>query len=263
LRDADPDPLAAYALTYAALMRATPGCRVADIGRAGSLLCTVTPFPFASYNRVMNVRLTDGEVDQAIEAVKAAHGTTGVPGSWWLESRSTPAGLPDALRRAGYVAEDTAPAMAVQIGELPAVVLPPGVELFFVRGHEEMLAAQLVIATGFGRPPDLGREMAEVIAPLGDEPDSPIRVVVATLNGELVATATAITSDGVCGVFMVATLPEARGKGLGRATTLAVLHDARERGAHTGVLHASELGFSVYLRMGFRHVGDYRRFSSR
>lgn len=81
----------------------------------------------------------------------------------------------------------------------------------------------------------------------------------ATLDGVPVASATAITA-GACGVFNVATLPEARGKGLGRATTLAVLLDAREHGAMWGVLHASAMGFGVYARMGFRHVGDFRRY---
>lgn len=255
-------PLEAYAGTYAALVVATPGCRVEPVGRPGSLTCTVTPFPFASFNRVMTVRLLEDEVEEAIDTAMAAHHAAGVPGSWWLDPDATPVGIARALERRGYKRGPSAPAMAMELSDLPNIEPPVGVELSFVRGRERMRAAQLVVALGFGRPPAIAEQMAEIIAPLGEEPDSPIRVVVATLDGVPVASATAITAGDVCGVFTVATLPEARGKGLGRATTLAVLHDARKLGARVGVLHASKLGFGVYVRMGFRHVGDFDRFVS-
>ena len=255
-------PLEAYASTYAALVEATPGCRVVPVGRPGSLSCTVTPFPFAAFNRVMTVRLAEDEVEAAIGMAMAAHGAAGVPGSWWLDSETTPAGIERALERHGYRREAAAPAMVRGLDDLPDSKPMPGVELSFVRGREPMRQVQRLIALGFGRPPAIAEMMAEVVAPLGDEPETPIRVVVASLDGVPVASATSITVGEVCGVFTVATLPEARGKGLGGATTLAVLRDARDRGARVGVLHASELGFGVYARMGFRHAGDFDRFVS-
>lgn len=101
----DFNPFEAYATTYAALAEATPGYRIAQVGRPGSLLCVVTPFPFVSFNRVMSVRLTDEEVEDAIETVMAAHEAAGVPGAWWLDQDATPVGLELALERGGYGAK--------------------------------------------------------------------------------------------------------------------------------------------------------------
>jgi GNAT superfamily N-acetyltransferase len=256
----DFDPFLAYATTYAAFAEATPGFSIAPVGRPGSLKCGVSQFRGANFNRVMAVRLTEDEVEHAIDSVMAVHDAAGVPGSWWLDPGSTPVGIDQALERCGYRAEDTAPVMSMQLSDLRSVELPAGVELSFAHGQEAMREAQLLVGIGFSRPMDLVEEMADVIAPLGDVPDSPARVVVARIDGVPVASATGVTTADLCGVFNVVTLPEARGKGLGAATTLAVLRDATERGARMGVLHASKMGFGVYVRMGFRHGGDFRLF---
>jgi hypothetical protein len=48
-----------------------------------------------------------------------------------------------------------------------------------------------------------------------------LRHYIGHLDGELVATSTILLSDGVAGLYMVATMPEARGKGVGSYTTVA------------------------------------------
>jgi ribosomal protein S18 acetylase RimI-like enzyme len=57
---------------------------------------------------------------------------------------------------------------------------------------------------------------------------------------------------GVASVYAVATLPAARGQGIGGAITLMPLLEAREMGYRYGVLFSSEMGVSVYERIGFR-----------
>ncbi len=63
----------------------------------------------------------------------------------------------------------------------------------------------------------------------------------------------------------MATLPEARGRGIATAVTLAALREARAQGETVGVLHASETAYSVYRRMGFAECctwGCYREAPS-
>lgn len=256
------DPFEALAAAFAALAAATPGFSLAEVGRPESLVCVVSPIAIGAFNRVMGVRLTDAEAEEAIDVVKAAHARAGVPGSWWLDPRSTPVGLAEALERHGYRREGTVPAMAIPLDDLPPVELPAGATLSWVRGRDQMRAAQRMIGRGFGMPSPFVDQMADRLALLGDVVDGPARVILARLNDVPVASAMAATIGDVAGIYSVMTLPEARGKGIGAAVTLAVLRDARSRGARMGVLESTDMGFPVYTRLGFRHVGDFQLFAS-
>jgi GNAT superfamily N-acetyltransferase len=55
----------------------------------------------------------------------------------------------------------------------------------------------------------------------------------------------------------VATLPNVRGRGIGRALTIAALEAGRSLGYRIGVLQASDDGLPVYRRIGFRTMFDY------
>jgi GNAT superfamily N-acetyltransferase len=90
---------------------------------------------------------------------------------------------------------------------------------------------------------------------------SPWRAVVGYLDGEPVATNMLVCGAGVAGLYAVGTVPAARGKGIGAATTLHLLLVARALGYRYGVLFASPLGVPVYQRVGFRLMNSsLRRF---
>jgi GNAT superfamily N-acetyltransferase len=67
-----------------------------------------------------------------------------------------------------------------------------------------------------------------------------------------VATATAIISEGCVFLFLVATAPEARRKGYGEAVVRHALQTAHEAtGISRTVLHATQAGYPLYLRLGY------------
>lgn len=66
--------------------------------------------------------------------------------------------------------------------------------------------------------------------------------------------------SGTAGIYHVDVLAEARGRGFGKAVTVAALSAAQERQYRIAVLSASELGLPVYRRLGFDVVGDVTIF---
>jgi GNAT superfamily N-acetyltransferase len=82
--------------------------------------------------------------------------------------------------------------------------------------------------------------------------DDEYRLYLARLDGAPVGTASAQIGAGVVGLYCVSVLPAARRQGVGAAVSLAALREARRQGYHFGVLGASEMGESVYRRLGFK-----------
>jgi GNAT superfamily N-acetyltransferase len=89
----------------------------------------------------------------------------------------------------------------------------------------------------------VGTELAESLVYLAND------------DGEAISTVLTFDSGEDCGVFCVATLPEARGKGLATALMRQALVDARERGQRTTTLQATRAGAPIYERIGYRDFG--------
>jgi GNAT superfamily N-acetyltransferase len=66
-----------------------------------------------------------------------------------------------------------------------------------------------------------------------------------------------------CDITLVATLPEARGRGMAGTLILRALADARERRCTTTTLVATRLGYPVYARLGYRDLGRLEMWERR
>jgi GNAT superfamily N-acetyltransferase len=84
------------------------------------------------------------------------------------------------------------------------------------------------------------------------------RHYLARLDGAPVAITSLLLAAGVAGIYNVATVPEARGRGIASSLVAASLREGRHAGYHTGVLQSSEMGFPIYQRLGFRQVCTFR-----
>lgn len=116
--------------------------------------------------------------------------------------------------------------------------------------------AAAVQAVGFDTPPDLARDFV-----LPKTRGAACSLVVAYAGDVPAATATLVRVDGVAAVFGVATLPENRRRGLGRAVTLAVLHAAAEEGCDLAYLNPSPMAHGVYSALGFADAPPWRVWS--
>jgi GNAT superfamily N-acetyltransferase len=74
------------------------------------------------------------------------------------------------------------------------------------------------------------------------------------------ATAAVATWGPTAGIFFVNTDPAWRGRGIGTAMTAAALRAGAALGATRACLDASELGLSLYVRLGFEVAGPLTQF---
>lgn len=82
----------------------------------------------------------------------------------------------------------------------------------------------------------------------------------AHVDGRPAGISMTIVSHGVAGIYWVGCAAEARGRGLGRAMTAAALDAGLAMGAASASLQASPMGESLYRRMGFETIFDYRLY---
>jgi predicted GNAT family acetyltransferase len=90
--------------------------------------------------------------------------------------------------------------------------------------------------------------------------DPRVAVLVGYLDGEAVATSRVSRHGDVADIMGVVTRPEHRRRGYGTAMTWAAVAAARAMGCGAFVLGASEMGYPVYVKMGFAPVCTMRTY---
>jgi GNAT superfamily N-acetyltransferase len=86
------------------------------------------------------------------------------------------------------------------------------------------------------------------------------RLFAGRVGGEVVATSMLVTSGDVAGIYWVATLEAARGKGYGEALTWKAVAEGQAAGCRIASLQASLMGQPVYARMGFAEPFVYAQW---
>ena len=224
-------------------------------------------------NVVASTRFDAASADRRIAEIAAAYAERDLPFLWWRAPVHGPPDLGQRLRRAGIRALGGSPAMAMDLADLGAPeALPPGLDIrpvVEVEGLRDYLAVIDAMPMPEAAPAEIRAQTAKAVVAhtgprLGLEP-VPLRYV-GWLEGRPVATSRLSLAGGTAGIYAVDTLPEARGRGIGRAMTLAALHAGREAGYRIATLQSSDIGYRIYHRIGFRdvfryviHVGGGRR----
>jgi GNAT superfamily N-acetyltransferase len=215
-------------------------------------------------NVVVSARFDGRSADRRIAEIEAAYAARGTAFLWWRAPFHEPRDLGERLRRAGISSIGGGPAMAMDLASLPPPEQPPdGLDIRPVtdaNGLRDYLAILGDEPPPEGAPPAFGPEIvAAILAHTGPrlalEP-VPMRYV-GWLAGEPVSASRLSLAGGTAGIYAVATLPHVRGRGIGRALTLAPLQAARGLGYRIATLQSTEAGYPVYRRIGFREVFRY------
>jgi ribosomal protein S18 acetylase RimI-like enzyme len=218
------------------------------------LLRTAVGEPVPWTNTMHAARLDPGRVDEEITSTMEFLDTNGVPGTWVVTPLSRPSGLGDALLRHGWTLDDpgfpwmSAP-MDPVIKGLPDA--PPGLVIEAVEDADAQARWLQAMTNGFGMGPPVQRAMTRLAEAVGYGPDAPWRRFVGTVDGRPVGSAGLMVGAGLAGIYNVSTPAEFRGRGIATALTGAALREGRDRGYRFAVLGASEMGYPVYVGMGF------------
>ena len=122
-----------------------------------------------------------------------------------------------------------------------------------VRDHESLHTWTDIYCHSHG---DDEKAWFELLSGLELTSEQPLQHYVGYLNGQPAVCASLFLGVGVAGLFNVATLPDFRHRGLGRAITLHALVDAQKRGYRISVLGSSEMAHSLYAKCGFVDHGE-------
>ena len=155
------------------------------------------------------------------------------------------------LERDGW-AYESFPLMVARAEALPlAEAVPSALQISPVRDAAAFsIFRDIAIATNGA----LARLRTAVYGSHGFSADAPIQHWLGSWDGRPVATAT-VTFFGDCAtLWTLGTLAEARGRGIGRAMTLAASQAVIERGHEVLALAATPSGYPVYAHLGFEVV---------
>ncbi len=226
----------------------------------------VAPLADTFRNVVLAARFAEPDADRRIGEISEAYLRAGTGFVWWAGPADTPRDLGSRLARAGLSLEGSAPAMAADLADVPLdEPPPPGLEVVPVIDEATLEQFLAVIAADWlewtgGDVTAVQRRTLEAwrreIPPRFSQEPVPLRWI-GRVDGSVVATSRLCIGAGVAGLYAISTLATHRGRGFGRALTIAALRAAASIGHRIGVLQSSDVGYRVYRKLGFRELFTY------
>jgi len=231
-----------------------------DFYADGKLARWHTRVPHPWFNGVSVAQPASPGDERIIQETIAYFRSRGVSAfTWWVEPSLSVRTWENPLKPIGFHYDNDTPGMAVDLHALREDLSSPStLKILPVEDLDSLKLWTHVFIAGYGLPAAWEKDFLDLMAGLGI--DLPMRNYLGYLDGEPVATSNLFLGAGVAGIQCVATLPQARGRGIGAALTLAPLREAREMNYRIGILQSSDLGFKVYQRLGFQKLCDMEHF---
>jgi GNAT superfamily N-acetyltransferase len=188
---------------------------------------------------------------KSIDAIAETYTEAGID-AWTVWVPEADAAVAEALEAAGHRLDATPRAMAMPLGELRPPDPDPDLEIREERDFE-LVSSLNEVAYGFAP--------GEFPVMQGDL--SALRTYLGSINGETVACAGAFAHGADCEIVFVAVLPEGRGRGVSGRLMARALADAAKQGLRTTTLQATKLGYPVYVKLGYRDLGELQMWERR
>jgi GNAT superfamily N-acetyltransferase len=230
----------------------------AQVRRAGGVVRILTGLPFDWFNQILIEReeATSAGVLAGVAQVRERSSSFVVRLREGIDDRFiatvTEAGLASARE------DTTTPGMVAFPIDHDTIAAQASSELEIrrVTGAAGIDAHRQVVTAGFGSDPAVA--LGTTCLDLLDRPECVIYVGYA--DGEPVVSGLGWRTGRTIGVYSIATVESARRRGYGAAMTARVAADGAVAGCDVAALQASEMGRSIYERLGFRTVVRYAAY---
>jgi GNAT superfamily N-acetyltransferase len=239
----------AWAAAWATLAGATDEPRTVADDLPDYLRVYTPGAPDMLLNLVMRYDAPGPVTMEQVEQVIAPYRRNALPFQWWLTRDAEPRGLRERLRALGMRTWGGSTSMTLDLhGWRPAYPpAHPDVELLRATTPDDTHDVLKVACDVFLLPWHATRRWT-VSNPR-------FNAYLARIDGRGVATLTTTHVDDVVLVFNVATLPQARRRGIAGNLVIAALHDAAAAGCTKAALTATHEARHLYEELGFRTCG--------
>lgn len=213
------------------------------------------------FNAVMAARLEPARVKATVDSLQAKIDEQRAPVLWWIGPQAKPDHLGSQLEQLGLQPAGEVPGMAIDLASIDDT--PETLSNFTIQKVNSVELQSLwaqIVTVGTGFSDSIAAALARLEATLTDPQYKAQQRYIGSLDGTPVATSALVLDSGVAGIYAVATIPEARRKGIGRIMTVMPLFEARALGYRVGILQASSMGYPIYKKIGFRDVCTYRLY---
>lgn len=211
-------------------------------------------------SRVFMANFNESSASANIMQVVSRIKELNIPVLWFVTPMSHPTNLQSLLKDHGFTYQNEWKSMAIDLKTVPERFnIPEGMEIKEVLNLEELKTWTDVLVESFEFP-KIAESYKKYFINLGT-PNLNFHYYLGLFNENPVASAVLFEGKGAAGIFYVGTVREAREKGIAKAIVHYSLNKAKNEGYNISILQASEMGYPLYKKIGFKEYYTTKIYS--
>lgn len=211
--------------------------------------------PHPLFNQVVEFApdISSETVDRVCDRMNAL----GLPWFWFGNPSTWHESIPPRALERGLVPVTSVKGMVFDSAKRSINTQPPiGLEVHEVQDKAGVDAFANGILPAYEMPVEFASYFSVAHERLGFYPQVPVRSFYGVWEGRPVTGSMVFFVENTAVIQCVATHPEARGHGFAQAVVSACMQAAKAEGYRYIVLQASDMGYPVYLKMGYEELFD-------
>ncbi|MBZ0298918.1 MAG: GNAT family N-acetyltransferase [Anaerolineae bacterium] len=241
--------------------RTLPQVQIVESPYVMRITSSAVPDPLV--NGILRAQFPPDSADRHVEEIVAYFRERHLPLLWQIWPSTRPDDLGARLVAAGLSAAGWNAGMALDLHQVAdPLPLPPDLTIQSVENEVHLQQWLRTLSAGFELQAEVVNLLETLSRQAGFGGGAAFQNYVGFVADQPAACASMIFGAGVAGIYNVVTLPDVRGLGLGTALTYRALLDARSQGYRIAILHSTQMGYSIYYRLGFREYFTIHKYFS-